>query len=174
MKPLLGGLVLALLLAGCAGRPVLDTDRATPAAMPPVTEYPVWRLRGRTSLVRGEQGWHAGMHWSEADGHYRLNLSGPLGQGAVQIDGEADGIIRLQTADGVEYTAQDVDTLVEAVTGWRFPVSGIRYWVRGVPAPGPFVRADRDASGRLEHLLQDGWDIRYSRYRTVAGRDWPT
>ena len=155
MKPFLSGLVLALFMAGCATRPVLDTGQAAPAAQPPVSEYPVWQLHGRVSLVKDERGWHAGMLWDEADGHYRLNLSGPLGQGAVQVEGVVDGVIRLQTADGQEYTARDADALIEAVTGWRFPVSGIRYWVRGVPAPGPVLRATRDAGDRLIAAVTD-------------------
>ena len=44
-----------------------------------------WQFRGRVSLTRGEEGWHAGVNWQEDAGIYDLMLSGPLGQGAVQV-----------------------------------------------------------------------------------------
>jgi outer membrane lipoprotein LolB len=113
------------------------------------------------------------MNWRENAGHYRLDLSGPLGQGAVRIEGD-DTSVRLQTADGRDYVAQDADALVQKVTGWQFPVAGIRYWVRGVPVPGEQAVITTDAGGRLIHLVQSGWDIRYDRFQDLEGRAWPT
>lgn len=172
MKKFLFGVFLVL--AGCASQPRLPVEPATvfDAAIP---EYAAWGLRGRVSLVRGEQGWHAGMRWDEAAGSYHLNLAGPLGQGAVQIDGDTTaGMVRLQTADGQEYATRDADALVMSVTGWQLPVTGLRYWVRGIPAPGGEARFTTDEQGRLVRLEQDGWDIRYNRYQALAGHDWPT
>jgi len=71
------------------------------------------------------------------------------------------------------YSARDADALLAHVTGWVLPVSGLRYWVRGVPAPGSEARASRDAQGRLTRLVQDGWDISYNRYQVVDGASWP-
>lgn len=140
---------------------------------PGIEAYPVWQFRGRVSLTQGEQGWHASLNWREASGHYRLNLAGPLGQSAMQLDGDGDGV-RLRTANGEELTARDADALVESAIGWQFPVTGIRYWVRGVPAPAAPAQAFTDENGRLARLLQSGWDIRYNRFQHVDGRDWPT
>lgn len=165
------GLVLAL--AGCASQP-----EAPPAAAavfdPVIPDYASWGFRGRVSLVREEQGWHAGMNWHESAGRYRLNLTGPLGQGALQVSGAVDGTVRLQTGEGRQYAARDADALVLSVTGWQLPVTGLRYWVRGIPAPGGDAGFTTDNQGRLARLEQSGWDITYTRYQAVAGRDWPT
>ncbi len=169
---LLPVLILALYLAGCATAPV-DTGKGALLPGPGIDDYPVWQFRGRVSLIQGEQGWHASLNWREASGLYRLNLAGPMGQAAVQLDGDASGV-RLRTANGEELAAGDADALVESVTGWQFPVTGIRYWVRGVPAPVAEAQVFTDASGRPARLLQSGWDIRYSRFQQVEGRDWPT
>jgi outer membrane lipoprotein LolB len=164
-------LIVVLALAGCATQPAREPAPTASDLLSP--RYAVWQLRGRVSLVKGEQGWHAGLNWREDAGRYRLDLSGPLGQGAVRVDGDSAGV-RLQTADGREYLAQDADALVQAVTGWPFPVAGIRYWVRGVPVPGKAAAISTDASGRLVHLVQSGWDINYDRYQDLEGRAWPT
>lgn len=135
--------------------------------------YSNWQIRGRVSLVKGDQGWHASLNWREDAGRYRLDLSGPLGQGAVRLEGDA-AVVRLQTADGHDYVAEDADALVQAATGWQLPVAGIRYWVRGVPVPGQPAVVRTDADGRLVSLVQSGWDIRYERFEDVDGRAWPT
>ena len=171
MKALVFGILLVL--AGCASQPVPPPKPATEFD-PALPDYAAWSLRGRVSLVHGEQGWHAGMNWQETAGHYRLDLSGPLGQGALQITGAVDGMSRLQTANGEQYTARDADALVLTVTGWQLPVSGLRFWVRGIPAPGGDATMTTDDRGRLARLRQSGWDITYSRYQAAAGRDWPS
>jgi outer membrane lipoprotein LolB len=165
------GLFLLLALAACA----TQTPRgATPTALDLSSpRFAIWQIRGRVSLIKGEQGWHASLNWREDSGRYRLDLSGPLGQGAVRIEGDGAGV-RLQTADGRDYVAQDADALVQTVTGWQFPVAGIRYWVRGVPVPGEQAVITKDAGGRLIHLVQSGWDIRYDRFQSLEGRAWPT
>jgi outer membrane lipoprotein LolB len=170
-SPRLYGLLLLLALAGCATHPARAPaptllDLASP-------RYAIWQIRGRVSLIKGEQGWHASLNWREDAGRYRLDLSGPLGQGAVRVDGDDTGV-RLQTADGREYVSRNADALVQTVTGWQFPVAGIRYWVRGVPVPGEQAVMETDASGRLVHLVQSGWDIRYNRFLDLEGRAWPT
>lgn len=165
-------LIPVLYLAGCATAPVDSGKRAFPG--PGIEAYPVWQFKGRVSLIQGEQGWHASLNWREASGRYRLNLAGPMGQAAMQLDGDRDGV-RLRTANGEERSAQDADALVKSATGWQFPVAGIRYWVRGVPAPAAeAAQVSTDEYGRLARLQQSGWDIRYSRFKHVAGRDWPT
>jgi outer membrane lipoprotein LolB len=162
---------LVFYLAGCATLPIESRKGVFPG--PGIEAYPVWQFKGRVSLMQGEQGWHASLNWHESPEHYRLNLAGPMGQAAMQIDGDSEGV-RLRTANGDERVAQDADALVKSATGWQFPVSGIRYWVRGVPAPAAEAQVFTDEHGRPARLLQSGWDIRYTRFEHVAGRDWPT
>jgi outer membrane lipoprotein LolB len=170
-SPHAGGFILLLALTGCATPPAREPGPTVLDFSSP--RYAIWQIRGRVSLIKGEQGWHASLNWHEDAGRYRLDLSGPLGQGAVRVEGD-DTSVRLQTADGRDYISQNADALVQTVTGWQFPVAGIRYWVRGVPVPGERAVVDTDASGRLVHLVQSGWDIRYDRFQDLAGRAWPT
>lgn len=170
-SPRLYGLLLLLALTACATHPARETSPSAIDLASP--RYANWQIRGRVSLVKGDQGWHASLNWREDAGRYRLDLSGPLGQGAVRIEGDAAGV-RLQTADGRGYLAQDADTLVRSATGWQFPVAGIRYWVRGVPVPGQPAAVKTDADGHLISLAQSGWDISYDRFQDLDGRAWPT
>lgn len=165
-------LLLILLLSGCAAvppplppgvEPVTDAERAA------ITH---WQFQGRISLTRGEQGWHAGLDWETRPELYRLQVSGPLGQGALLLTGNDDGVT-LVDGEGRVYMATDAEGLLLQVAGWRLPVSGMQYWVRGLAVPHVPFEAARDARGRPLELEQSGWKISYQRYQEVAGSAWP-
>lgn len=163
-----GGLLIILLLAGCAALPVPESvpEGVSPAG---ITD---WKINGRISLTRGDQGWHAGLDWENRADRYHLQVTGPLGQGALQLAGDPAGVILIDSESRV-HTARDADTLLAQVTGWDIPVAGMQYWVRGLSAPGDAVRVTLDPDGRLQQLEQSGWVITYQRYQAIGGHDWP-
>lgn len=131
-----------------------------------------WTLQGRIAVRAGDEGWHASLTWHQTGDAYQADLSGPLGQGALRLQGD-DTCVKLERADGLRDQSVDADALLARHTGWRLPVSGLRYWVlgRAAPqsAPGREARWERDANGRPQRLLQDGWDIRYTAYQEQPG-----
>jgi outer membrane lipoprotein LolB len=166
-------LLLVLLLSGCAAMPPAGppgTDTITPAERAAITN---WQFHGRVSLTQGEQGWHAGLDWETRAEQYRLQVSGPLGQGALLLTGDEQGVTLID-GEGRVYMAADAEGLLLQVAGWRLPVSGLQYWVRGLPVPHVSVEATHDAEGQLQQLVQSGWTITYQRYQDVAGSAWPS
>ena len=162
----LGACLAVLLLAGCASTPAPQSGQSAAALS-------AWQLNGRVSLTRGEEGWHASLHWQEQADSYFLKIAGPLGQGGFQLNGDSLGVV-LVDADGNTFAARDADTLLQQVTGWQLPVTGLRYWIRGLPAPAAgAAQAHRDESGRLSQLTQSGWIIKYNRYQLVNGLSMP-
>lgn len=154
-------LLLLALLGACAQLPQRTAGWQSP-------EWPAWSLRGRIAVHAGEQGWHASLNWRQSVTGYQLELSGPLGQGAVRLTGDAAGVT-LERADGLRDWAEDADALLARNTGWTLPVSGLRYWVQGRAVPERPAEWERDADGRPLRLRQDGWDIRYSSYQDQPG-----
>lgn len=155
----------ALLIAGCTQLP------PRPAGAPAAWMAPAWtdwELRGRIAVRAGEEGWHANLAWRQTGEAFDLNLSGPLGQGALRLHGDATGVT-LERADGLRDWAVDADILLLRHTGWSLPVSGLRYWVRGQAAPGRAADWTRAADGRPLRLRQDGWEIRYVDYLESPG-----
>jgi outer membrane lipoprotein LolB len=164
---LLAGLLAVLLLAGCA------TTIPAPGSSHSAAAISVWQLNGRVSLTRGEEGWHASLYWQEQADTFQLRVSGPLGQGGFQLGGDGHGVV-LVDADGQTFAAQDADALLAQATGWRLPVKGLRYWIRGLPEPAAGrARATRDDAGQLRRLEQSGWVINYDRYQIVNGISLP-
>lgn len=64
------------------------------------------------------------------------------------------------------------EVLMAEAVGWSIPIRDLRYWVRGIPANGPF-HAVYDQYGLIMTLHQHGWTIRYCGYANVTGYDLP-
>jgi outer membrane lipoprotein LolB len=146
-----------LWLGACARMPAPERAWTPPAADD-------WTLDGRIAVQSGGEGWHASLRWVQTGAAFRIELSGPLGQGAVRLQGDADGV-SLERADGLRDRAADAAELLERHTGWVLPVDGLRFWVRGLAVPERPARWAYDAAGRPLRLQQDGWDIRYAAYQ---------
>ncbi len=131
-----------------------------------------WTLTGRIAVHNEHENWSATLHWVQQADTYTLNLIGPLGQGAVQITG-GRGSVLMRLADGQSYTANDAETLLRERAGWSVPVTGLRYWVRGLPDPRTTAQQGLDEAGRPLFFEQSGWRIEYARYARVNGIDLP-
>ena len=163
--PLAVPLVLVLLLTGCTPAPVVRDALFVPL------ELPVWTARGRVALFAEGEGWHAGFEWRQQGEDLTLTLNGPFGQGALRLL-QVQGRVRLIDGQGAVREAESVESLVAGATGVALPVSGLRYWLLGRPAPDrPHRWLEGEAWPRLE---QDGWTIDYRVLADVGGHRLPT
>ena len=112
-------------------------------------------------MTRGSR---LGVRWEQRLQTFSIDLHGPLGGKTAAISGMA-GKVEIQTSRGEHYLAKDPETLMRELFGYALPVTGLRYWVRGVPDPDQEVLVlELDGQGRLRHLSQAGWSIDYNRY----------
>lgn len=172
-------IIAALLLAGCAAAP----ERPLPEVPPEeALELRVQRLEairnwtciGRVGATNGSDSLSASMRWVQNRDGYRIRLSGPLGQGLVDVNGSAAGVA-LRTSDRETFFASSPEALLDEQFGWRLPVSGLRYWILGLPVPGAEVSSrELDVYGRFRRLEQSGWRIDYLDYVQVGGVDLPS
>jgi outer membrane lipoprotein LolB len=158
-----------LLLSACATRPPAPpAERAAwqahRAALETLTH---WQVQGRVGVRAGDEGWNASFDWQQQDQEYRIRLRGPFGQGAVELHGNEQGVW-LKQADRPAVFALDPETLLEKETGWWLPVSGLNFWLRGLPVPGGPSQYRWDEQGSLAHLEQKGWQIDYRSYRQAG------
>jgi len=154
----LPGLLLALLLPA----PLLLTSCAS---LPPAAG--VLTYSGKFSLVvsgserQDTMSGRFALTVDPAAASVTLDLSTPLGTTVARITSTPQGAQLAVPASGGLRTEQgpDPDALSQRVLGWSMPVSGIRDWIEGRPAPGrPYRITAADAGGSL--LEQDGWSIR--------------
>lgn len=168
---------LALVLGACEAIPTqapqtLATEQSWRVRQQVLSALGVWSLSGRIAIQTPAEGWHAALTWEQQGEAYAIQLSSPLGQGALQLNGDPAHVI-LRTSAG-EDSAQDPETLLERQLGWRLPVSGLRYWVLGLPDPNmPLEHQELDGQGRLIRIRQSGWDIEFRRYAAASRVDLP-
>jgi outer membrane lipoprotein LolB len=165
----------ALLLAGCSGGPVKpDLDRqaaqqAWTAHAAALTQINQFTLSGRLASGAGVSGT---LNWQQqADGSFNMHLSGPLGAGAMTING-TEKLVHVKTSKG-EYSSADPQALIYRQTGWTLPIAGLRWWVLGLPSPRSASHVELDGAGRAMSIDQDGWHLAYSEYQEVDGRMLP-
>lgn len=176
MKPVLL-LALAVLLSACVSAIPPRSEQAreqlwlTHASR--MQQRNVWDLRGRLAVQADERGWQASVQWRRDREHHRIQLSGPIGGGAVLLEQDSDGA-SLTERGGQKHHNRDIEALMAAVTGWSLPLNGLAYWVRGIPAPDAESATELDNEGTLATLRQQDWHIRYLEYGDFNGQRMPT
>ncbi|WP_288842371.1 lipoprotein insertase outer membrane protein LolB [uncultured Deefgea sp.] len=151
----LAGLLLAVfLLSACVQAPLKPPSEGFAA-------------QGRVNIRSQNQANTALFDWVASPQRDVLSLSSPLGNilAELTIQYRAGEIVAAQLQHGATIDVADQpEALLAQVTGLVMPVSGMRWWLRGLPDPKqPFTRGADD-------FEQSGWRVRPSDYR--AG-DWP-
>lgn len=167
-------LVTLALPAGCAvergvALPGMDDWAARKALLEQTDD---WSFTGRIGVVSGDDGFNGRLRWRQSRSAFEASVSGPLGAGAVQIEGDGDGI-RVTDNEGTVTLFEDPETDLRRRYGWTIPVNSLRYWALGIPDPALPADLDLTADGYLERLEQGGWTVDISQYRPGGGQPMP-
>jgi len=156
-------------LAGCSGLqqapvpPPVDSAETWDDVQASLQQLNHWTLDGKIGIRTPDDNQSARLYWQQNAQHYSIELSGPLGQGGLKIEGEP-GAILLDLGGDDRYVSSSPEQLLQETLGWSLPVQEIRWWVRGLPAPEqPHTAAFQGP--RLQTLSQAGWTIEYQRYQ---------
>jgi len=170
-------LVLILLLAllgGCAAVPPAGPERDDwQARQQALGAMEAWTLNGRVAVQLNGEGWNAHLRWRQSDEAYRIRIYDPFGRTLAQIEGDATGA-SLRSAEGWQREAATPEALMDAEFGWHLPLTGMRHWLRGVPATGPVESLQLDDQGRPLRLVQAGWQLDYGAYASAHPLALPT
>lgn len=165
-------LICALsLLAGCASAPPRGPGTAVDLAA-----LEQWQARGRIGVSSAAGGGSGSFDWRQRKDAADVQIRGPIGIGSVKLKVHGEGPqpeIELQTGDGVKLEAEAAWAELETRLGASLPAGHMRYWLLGLPAPGPhqWLEPREDGSTTLE---QQGWRIDYQRYSDESGTKLPT
>lgn len=132
-----------------------------------LTAVQSFELRGRLA-EKGLTGSRGDLTWQQAGERFDVHVSGPLGIGALSINGNPRSV-EIKTKDGVFVTSSP-ESFMQSKLGWSLPVMQLPFWVLGLPAP---MRANPamvllDDSGRAQTIKQADWVINYTEYQTVG------
>lgn len=154
-----------LLLAGCAATPVMppaaDPQQVWREHQQQLAAVVAWALVGRIAIRTEDEGWQASIDWQQRSQDYAIHLTGPLGQGSLRLQGDGR-IVSLSDGEAI-LMDEDAEALLYREMGWRVPVSALRYWALGLPAPGA-AEQELNPQGLLGRLRQAGWSIEFRDY----------
>ncbi len=162
-------LAATLLLAACAQQP--HRHEPAQAQRPAREKIQIYSLAGRVSVKRGNDARQAGILWTHDADRDDIELSGPLGQKAARLSRDAIGA-RLVTASHENVTAANWGGLAERVLGVALPLDNMTHWVVAHVSADEIVA--RDALGRPQAALADGWQLDYREYESEAASALPT
>jgi outer membrane lipoprotein LolB len=171
--------LLATLVAGCAEIPLLQSDKDKPAhnvtddRLKALYSLNAWALKGRIGIQTDKEGVTATLHWAQVGDRYQLRFIAPLSQGTYELRGNQQQVA-LQTAKNELFIAKDPEQLLLDNVGWKVPLTGLFYWVRGLPEPGADIdNLVKDDKGRIKDMVQSGWRISILRYTEVNDFELP-
>ena len=157
--------VLYVVLAGCVNPPDSVRQDGQISARRPMHAF---EARGVLAIRTPKETSSLHWQWHQQDAQYVLVLRGPTGIGTATLRGQP-GQVTLTTSDGKSRRASRPEQLLFQATGWHLPLSGWRYWIRGLPDPALPATKHYDAAHRLSVLQQNGWTLHYLHYRTASG-----
>jgi outer membrane lipoprotein LolB len=171
-------LVAASLLAACSTLRTsapsgAEDEPAWAAHLAQLTTLTGWKFEGRVGFIEGKESGSGSLTWLQQGDQSVLDFSGPLGAGAVHMEGDATSL-HVKTSRGDDFTTTDPETDLGARLHQPLPVLSLRYWVLGMPDPGTDYTKTSDAHGELVSLNQRGWHVEYQGYAQVEGFSLPT
>jgi outer membrane lipoprotein LolB len=158
--------VLLVGVAGCSVTPELPMGGYAAMSKQHLRELTHWHLEGRLSIASPDDSWSANVDWQRSADEDRIQLSGPLGQGAVIIRLGADAVSVDRGAGQVQYS-DDPDSFVKEQLGVFVPVRALAYWIVGLSDPSRLVHYT------LQGFDQQEWQVDYKEWQSVAGKLMP-
>lgn len=90
-----------------------------------------WQLSGKIGIRAPQENQSANLQWQQAADQYRIELSGPLGQGGAHIQGDSRGI-QVDIAGEETLYAESAEQLMDNSLGWHFPISELLFWIKEI------------------------------------------
>lgn len=132
-----------------------------------------WSLQGRIAARNENESGSASLYWQQQSENYNIRIIAAFGRGSLELEGDAAGV-SMRDKEGQLLQAGSPEELMMQSLGWRVPVRGLQYWVRGLPDPNS--QPDTilfDDEARISELRQQGWEVSYARYVEVGDLHLP-
>jgi len=138
------------MLSACAGLPPSSSG----------TED--WRVRGKFSFQSDEKRESGNFDWRQTGQTYEVRLFGPLGFGAININGDNEQISVRSARQ--QQQSRDPERLVYEITGMHLPITDIPNWLMGQATIFHSELTEYDANGNITKTFLQGWEIQYQDY----------
>lgn len=165
-----------LAIAGCvrvvppAASP---TTTLQPTTAPNWNQHSSWAIKGGIVIAQPQRVTMARLFWQQQQKKYVVKLAGPFNLGGIQIQGQPGRVMLITAQNKPPIVATSAEQLLQQQLQLQLPVSSLYYWLRALPVPGIAATQQRDNTGRLMTLQQQGWQIQYMSYQQTGAYSLP-
>lgn len=180
------GLLLAttaFIVTGCQTTQQMGTAQNTGSDMISGSQqqYPEllqsFNIRGKIGVTTPETATSAAQTgsafyvWAQEDDRFAIDITGALGIGhtVIEYNGNTATLVSERTG---EITAASPEDLLQQATGWQAPISQLRYWISGRPAPSD-IDSQLDTQGRLVSSQNGDWVAEFNYENDAANSRLP-
>lgn len=121
-----------------------------------------WAFTGKVAIRNAEQASSFNVDWQQHQDRFNIKLTGPLGQGEVQLYGNTSGATLVQGEE--VYRASNLTQLVYETTALDLPLEELMYWVRGSAYPFDEAELIQNETGQTTQIIQTDWTVNISAY----------
>lgn len=144
--------------------PVEDIDQSWLNRTDYLYENPHWVAKMSLLGVTDEQKFKTKVIWQQKGESYQIKLQDFIGRTVAIIDGSEETVV-VKTSKGQRYQGDDAEALIQELFGMHIPVTGLRYWLQGVPQPrSKLDELKLSEEGLAETMQQHGWQMSYPYY----------
>jgi len=158
----------AVAIAGCSQFGGLSDEQQAQerwaARQQALLDFESWDIHARAAIKLKGEAYNIGIRWQRQAENSMILLEAPFGQGVFRIESAAAGTYRLRLPDGRVSANRTAEALLDEMIGWSLPISGLEYWIRGIPRPESVYTHHLDQEGRARSINQDQWVIDYLDY----------
>jgi|TARA_B110000240_G_C13480587_1_gene445103 outer membrane lipoprotein LolB len=163
-----GLLLVSVLLSGCTSTlqrpPVEEAKQRWDVRTEYLYQQQDWIAQMALVGKRHQQKFKTRVIWKQQSESYQIKLRDFIGRTVAIIDATPSGMVA-KTSKGERYQGDDAEALIDELFAINIPVTGMRYWLQGVPMPNEKIdEIVLDDDGLTKSLSQQGWEISYPHY----------
>tara|TARA_B110000858_G_scaffold177469_1_gene212465 strand:+ start:5920 stop:6567 length:648 start_codon:yes stop_codon:yes gene_type:complete len=159
------GLLLAsTLLSACSViAPIAEQNSDWARQHKQLQDLDSWELRGRVNVRYDKESHTPSINWLQQNVEYHIRLWGTLNAGSTLIVGSPD-YVTLESG-GETKSASSPEELILQQLGYELPISQLKYWIKGLPAPDSNAQLSFNELNQLTTIEQADWTINLSDMR---------
>ncbi len=158
--------VALMVVAGCSHLNLTDEQRQAnwQAHQQAVSVLESWDIVGRAAVAMKGRVYNLGLQWRQRPDSMQMLLQAPFGQGVIRIETIANGQFQLRLPKGQTFVNDSPEALLNQVVGWSIPLSGLKFWIRGLPQAEFDYQHHLNSNGFPSMIRQNQWRIDYQSY----------
>jgi len=171
MKTAFMGLLLTLLVTGCAQIPQVPAQKVSWLIHQQQLEHLTnWSLSGKLAIITPEERHSLNIYWAQAGNDFHITLTTFLGATVLDIKKTPIGT-QIIDNNGEHFFAEDSEALIKQLSGLVIPIDVLQQWIKGNPSNASYqLNKNNQVESLAGHDLKNAyWSINYQQYMQVQG-----